>query len=154
MNESLAATAGTTPELYIHAQFSHDGVSYNVNASGAIKIREVIAELRGADRPVKVEQVAAAPKPKAEKTASPPAAVASSQPETAAASPASSPEASPSPAAVEYSVLQKAVFTLAGKSREAAAAVAASFGVKTFKELDATRWAEALAAVNAKIAEV
>lgn len=106
-------------------------------------------------------QVAASPKPKAEKTAekaapvSQPAAAVSSPPATVAASPVSSPEASPSPAAtaVEYSVLQKAVFTLAGKSREAAAAVAASFGVKTFKELDAARWAEALAAVNAKIAE-
>lgn len=67
-------------------------------------------------------------------------------------SPTTPPAAAPS--AVEYPVLQKAVFALAGKSREAAAAVAASFGVKTFKELDASRWAEALAAVNAKLAEV
>jgi outer membrane biosynthesis protein TonB len=59
-----------------------------------------------------------------------------------------------SPAAVDYSVLQKAVFTLAGKSREAAAGVAQSFGVKTFKELPADKWADALAAVNAKIAEL
>lgn len=98
-----------------------------------------------------------APKPKAEKTASPPAAAASSQPETVAAPPASSPEASASvPAAesVDYPTLQKAVFALAGKSREAAAAVAASLGVKTFKELDASKWGEALAAVNAKIAEL
>jgi hypothetical protein len=51
-------------------------------------------------------------------------------------------------------VLQKAVFTLAGKSREAAAAVAASFGVKTFKDLPSDKWADALAAVNAKLAEL
>lgn len=55
---------------------------------------------------------------------------------------------------VDYLTLQKAVFTLAGKSREAAAAVAASFGVKTFKDLPADKWADALAAVNAKLAEL
>ena len=71
----------------------------------------------------------------------------------AAASPAPAP--APAPAAtIEYTVLQKAVFTLAGKSREAAAAVAASFGVKTFKDLPADKWADALAAVNAKLAEL
>lgn len=98
-----------------------------------------------------------APKPEAEKTASPPAAAVSSQPETAAASPASSPEASasaPAADAVDYPTLQKAVFALAGKSREAAGAVAASLGVKTFKELPDTRWGEALSAVLAKTAEL
>ena len=57
-------------------------------------------------------------------------------------------------ATIEYPVLQKAVFELAGKSRDAAAAVAASFGVKTFKDLDAGKWGEALVAVKAKIAEL
>ena len=60
----------------------------------------------------------------------------------------------PAPASVEYSVLQKAVFALAAESREAAAAVAASFGVKTFKELPQGKWPEALAAVTAKRAEL
>lgn len=60
----------------------------------------------------------------------------------------------PAPAAVDYPTLQKAVFTLAGKSRETAATVAASFGVKTFKDLPADKWADALAAVNAKLAEL
>lgn len=55
---------------------------------------------------------------------------------------------------VDYPTLQKAVFTLAGKSREAAAAVAASFGVKTFKDLPADKWAAAFAAVNTKLAEL
>lgn len=55
---------------------------------------------------------------------------------------------------VDYPVLQKAVFALAGKSREAAAAVAGSFGVKTFKELPQDKWADALAAVNDKLAEL
>lgn len=66
---------------------------------------------------------------------------------------ASRPAPAPAPT-IEYTVLQKAVFTLAGKSREAAAAVAASFGVKTFKDLPADKWADALAAVNAKLAEL
>lgn len=76
------------------------------------------------------------------------AAAVSSAPEAPAASTASSSEP------VEYPVLQKAVFALAGKNREAAAAVASSFGVKTFKELDAAKWADALVAVNAKLAEL
>ena len=71
-----------------------------------------------------------------------------STPEAPAASTASSSEP------VEYPVLQKAVFALAGKSREAAAAVAASMGVKTFKELPQDKWADALVAVNAKLAEL
>lgn len=95
-----------------------------------------------------------APKPAAEPSA----------PAAPAASTASSTEA------VAYPVLQKAVFTLAGKSREAATEVAASFGVKTFKELAANPdadpkvtpfvekepglFAKALAAVEAKIAEL
>ena len=78
------------------------------------------------------------------------AAAGGSTPEAPAASPASS----SAPAAVDYPTLQKAVFALAGKSREAAAAVAASFGVKTFKELPEAKWADALAAVQAKTAEL
>lgn len=61
---------------------------------------------------------------------------------------------SPKPSAsVDYPTLQKAVFALAGKSRDAAAAVAASFSVKTFKELPEAKWADALTAVNAALAE-
>ena len=73
----------------------------------------------------------------------------------AASTPAPAAETSTSRASsVGYPTLQKAVFTLAGKSREAAAAVVASFGVKTFKDLPADKWADALAAVNAKLAEL
>lgn len=88
-------------------------------------------------------------KPKAEKKAeAAPKAV-------AAPTPAPEPEATTSTASsVAYPTLQKAVFALAGKSREAAAAVAASFGVKTFKELPETKWGDALAAVNAKLADL
>ena len=78
---------------------------------------------------------AADPKPVAEASA----------PAAPAASPASS---------VDYPTLQKAVFALAGKSREAAAAVVQSFGVKTFKELPQDKWAEALGAVTEKLAEL
>lgn len=105
------------------------------------------------------------PTPAPAPTASAPASAteAASDPKPPAAAPAA--EAQPSAAStaapadsqtgtVDYPTLQKAVFTLAGKSREAAAAVAASFGVKTFKELDASKWGDALAAVNAKIAEL
>ena len=104
---------------------------------------------------------------KAEKpVATPAAATKAAKPEAATESP-SDPKPAPadSPAApaassskpaasVDYPTLQKAVFTLANKSREAAGEVAATFGVKTFKELPEAKWGEALAAVNAKIAEL
>ncbi len=90
-------------------------------------------------------------------TAAPKAASGASEGNGAAGSfaqeaPAASTASSSEP--VEYPVLQKAVFALAGKSREAAAGVAGSFGVKTFKELPQDKWADALAAVNAKLAEL
>lgn len=73
----------------------------------------------------------------------------------AASTPAPAAETSTSPASsVDYPTLQKAVFALAGKSRESAAAVAASFGVKTFKELPQDKWGEALGAVQEKLAEL
>jgi len=97
------------------------------------------------------EQEKPAPKPKAEKTVKPEPA-----PTPTIAEPVAVLEqkAEPSAPAVDYPTLQKAVFALAGKSREAAAEVAKSFGVPTFKNLEEARWGEALAAVNAKIAEL
>ncbi len=83
-------------------------------------------------------QVTADPKPVAEPSA----------PEAPAAQPASSPER------VEYPVLQKAVFTLAGKDKAAAIALLQELGVKTAKELPEARWPEALAKFNAKIGEL
>jgi hypothetical protein len=71
---------------------------------------------------------------------------------SAPAAPAASPASSSAP--VDYPTLQKAVFALAGKSREAAAAVASSFGVKTFKELGQDQWGAALGAVQEKLAEL
>lgn len=83
------------------------------------------------------------------------APTAATAPQETAVDPKSVTTFSPKPSeSVEYPVLQKAVFALAGKSREAAAAVAASMGVKTFKELAEGKWAEALTAVNAKLAEL
>lgn len=58
------------------------------------------------------------------------------------------------PTAVDYPTLQKAVFALAALNREAVIATAGSFGVKTFKELDQGKWAAALEAVQAKLAEL
>ena len=89
--------------------------------------------------------------PKAEVAADPKPAAEPSTPEVPAAQTASSSEPAPS---VDYPVLQKAVFALAGKNREAVVALAGTFGVKTFKELDASKWGEALEAVNAKLAEL
>jgi len=105
-----------------------------------------------AGKPVaaKADKPKAEPKaePKVEVAADPKPAAEPSTQEAPAASTASSSEP------VEYPVLQKAVFALAGKSRDAAAAVASGFGVKTFKELPADQWGDALAAVNAKLAEL
>ena len=102
-----------------------------------------------------------APKQKAPKAAPAPEAAPvqpTAQPEEVpalAAAPAE-PEQEKQPAepSVDYPTLQKAVFALAGKSRDAAAAVAASFGVKTFKELPADKWADALEAVTERLAIV
>lgn len=98
-----------------------------------------------APKPARAEKAPAAPAPT-------PAAPAPSAP-TAEAAPAAAPAEKPAPS-VDYPTLQKAVFALAGKSREAAGAAAAAFGVKTFKDLDSGRWGEALAAVQAKTAEL
>lgn len=84
--------------------------------------------------------------------AAPEKTVAESAP--AAASAASDAPASTAATDVDYPTLQKAVFALAGKSRTAAAEVVASFNVKTFKDLEPAQWGKALAAVNAKLAEV
>jgi hypothetical protein len=98
--------------------------------------------------PAPAPKEVAAPVPAAESPSDPKPVADSSAPAAPAVSSVSSAEP------VDYPTLQKAVFTLAGKSREAAAAVATGFGVKTFKELDSAKWGEALAAVNAKIAEL
>lgn len=108
-----------------------------------------------APAPVKVE----APKPvKPAAAQAAPAAKTTAPIETATekADPKPEPEATTSSAkpsaSVDYPTLQKAVFALAGKSRDKAAAVAATLGVKTFKELPEARWADALAAVNNALA--
>jgi hypothetical protein len=96
-----------------------------------------------------------APAPKPVKAAKPAPAPVVAQPPVIA-----EPVEAPAPAAapvtpepgIDYPTLQKAVFALAAKSRDAAAAVAAHFGVKTFKELPADKWASALEAVQERIA--
>lgn len=104
-----------------------------------------------AGKPVAAKPEKAVAKQEPKTDPKPQAAVARSEPEAPAASTASSSEPS---ASVDYPTLQKAVFALAGKSREAAAAVAASMGVKTFKELGQDKWAEALGAVTEKLADL
>lgn len=87
-------------------------------------------------------------------TTSSAAASGASEGNGAAASSAQEAPAASSASSIDYATLQKAVFALAGKSRESAAAVASSFGVKTFKDLPADKWGDALAAVQEKIAEL
>jgi hypothetical protein len=107
--------------------------------------------------PALSKQAAPAPavsEPVAEAPVSAPAVPAAS---TASVEPkADVPEVKAEPVAeeapLEYSVLQKAVFTLASKDKAAALAVNTSLGVKSMKELPASRWREALAAVEAKLA--
>lgn len=101
------------------------------------------------------EEVAAEPLPKpAKKTPKPsPAPALAAVPAPPTAEPTVDPLPGVAPA-VSYAELQKAVLLLAGKNRDAALALASSMGVKTFKELDAARWPEALVAVNSKIAEL
>lgn len=116
----------------------------NIDATGTADDTVVAAGKAVVAKPEKAvakQETKADPKPVAEASA----------PAATAASTASSSDASPS---VDYPTLQKAVFALAGKSRDAAAAVAASMGVKTFKELGQDKWAEALAAVTDKLAEL
>lgn len=103
--------------------------------------------------PAVEEEAAPEPSPKPAKKKPSPAPVL----EVAPSQPTAKPEALPLPAvaaAVEYPELQKAVLQLAGKNRDAALELASRMGVKTFKELPADRWPEALAAVNTRIAEL
>jgi hypothetical protein len=93
--------------------------------------------------------------PKASAKAGTAAASPSDPKPVAAATPAASTASSEKPAdSVDYPTLQKAVFALANASREAAGEVAQSFNVKTFKELPAAQWLDALTAVNTKLAEL
>ena len=96
------------------------------------------------------------------------AAKAASTPPTAEAAKADAqpPKVETSVPAVEYPVLQKAVFDLAGLKlpdeadpkdtigRRAVVAITGHFGVKTFKDLEPSRYAQALEAVQLKTVEV
>lgn len=107
--------------------------------AGGVEVDKQNAEVKPAKaaKPAKQEPVQeAAPAP--EVTAEPQAAEAPTE----------------APTAVDYPTLQKAVFALAALNREAVIATAGSFGVKTFKELDQSKWAAALEAVQAKVAEL
>jgi hypothetical protein len=104
-----------------------------------------------APAPVVKAEKPATVKPTAAQPAAAPVASAAPAPTTA---PAPAVAAKPAADAVDYPTLQKAVFKLAGISREEAGAAAKTFGVNTFKELPADKWGEALKAVNAKIEEL
>lgn len=91
-----------------------------------------------------------------------PAKVVKSEPaapaaDTAAAEPKADVPAPDEPAdeaPLDYAVLQKAVFALAGKSRDAALALNTQFGVKNMRELPEGKRHAALAAAQAKLAEL
>lgn len=133
----------------------------------ASQLNAVLAALGNA--PAAQEAPAPAPKAQKAKPAATQPAVEQAQKAVAAPAPVvespsdpkpvaepSAPAATAAPAAssIDYATLQKAVFKLAGLSREETMALAKSFGVGTFKELPETKWPEALIAVNAKIAEL
>lgn len=115
------------------------------------------ATAKAGDAPKKTD---AAKTPAAESAATEPQASTAATGDAGNAAAGSSAQATPdastasSSEPVEYPVLQKAVFALAAKSRDAASALVASFGVKTFKDLESERWAEALAAVKKKLEEL
>jgi hypothetical protein len=128
----------------------------------------VVADIKAAEQAVVADVKAAVKgKPKAEKPAASPApdaaasapAPVASAPAASATPPVDAPAASTSPKAdaVDYPTLQKAVFKLAGiagTGRDAATSLLAQFAVKTFKDLDSSKWTEALAAVEAKIEQL
>jgi len=72
-------------------------------------------------------------------------------PESALTGAPVAPESAPR---IEYADLQKAVFDLVAKDRDAAAAVVKGLGVRTFKDLPAERWAEAKGLVDAALAKI
>ena len=130
-------------------------VAFFTGNTGAVSAPEkaMVADIKvGKSKPAPAATDASSPQPAAPKDV--PTTEAKADPKPAAAATSDAPAASSEkPAAsVDYPTLQKAVFALAGKSRESAAAVAASFGVKTFKELPESKWADALAAVNTALA--
>lgn len=108
--------------------------------------------------PSVVEAPAPAPKPEKPAKAVKPAP----EPEAAPPQPTAAPEVAPAPVAapaapepgIDYPTLQKAVFALVAKNRDLATQIAAGFGVRTFKELDASRWGDALVAVNTALSEM
>lgn len=118
--------------------------------SNTLPEREAPKVLKAAATPAAVVTKAAKPAAATEPPSDPKPVAELSAPVTPAASSASSSE----PATIDYPTLQKAVFALAGKSRDAAASVAASMNVKTFKELGQDAWASALVAVNLKMVEL
>lgn len=111
------------------------------SVDAAVKALREIPEsaLTGTPAPVPVAPVPAAPAPVA--------------PMVEVVAPTPAPVA-PAPAAptVEYADLQKAVFDLVARDRDAAARCVKQMGVRTFKDLPADRWAEAKALVDAELA--
>ena len=96
-----------------------------------------------------------APKPADKPKATPAPTEGPSSAPAAASSAQGSPAASDASSTVlDYKVLQAAVFKLAGKSPDAARAINTAFGVKSMKDLADDKRREALAAVEAKIAEL
>ncbi len=142
------------PQYLVTATFDNVDEALRFLAHGAGNRGPIGATVERTDKP------APAPaKPKAEKPDPAPPA-----PAPAAAAPVPAPSVSAPPSAsapkaaeVDYTTLQKAVFKLAGipgTGHRAATEMLAALGVKTFKDLDSSRWAEALFAVTAKTEEL
>lgn len=95
------------------------------------------------------------PKPEAEKTAKPEAAAKTEKSAATPATAATAQTGAPDKGEVlDYTVLQQAVFKLAGKDKSQIPPLLAKFGVPHFKEVPAEKRAEALAAVNEVLAQL
>lgn len=173
MNQSLTATELSTSAS---AQFDFNGATVYLSAVSADQLLADLAKFgkgntyeAAASKPARTAEVSAAEKSTVAAITSEQAAAVDDtagleeqNAKKSATSAGTTPTAAEAKAdvpvkkapSIEYTVLQKAVFALASISREAVVAVASAFGVKTFKELDASRWDEALAAVNAKVEEL
>lgn len=110
------------------------------------------------DKAKPTTEAAKDPKPEAEKTAKdtkPPAAAKTETPAATPATAATAQTGAPDKGEVlDYTVLQQAVFKLAGKDKAQIPPLLAKFGVPHFKEVPAEKRAEALAAVNEVLAQL
>lgn len=134
-NAPAAAAAPTPARGKAKAEDKPADAPHPANAEQAAALKEVKAELQGNAQPSASATAAAAPS--------------DAKPQEAA---------KPTPAAtgssIDYPTLQKAVVALHKVDPQAALDIAKGMGFENFKAMPADKWAEALALVNTKAAEL